>query len=89
MQTTITVTAPPAPPAPPTPPAPVVQAKASAFAAKGAVKVYVGNATGQQVIVKINGKTGRIGTNKVAPGPKIVTVQVQGRLILNQSLIVR
>ncbi len=73
---TVTVTAAPTP-------------KASAFAAKGAVKVYVNNATGMQVIVKINGKTGRIGTNKVTPGPKIVTVQVQGRLILNQSLVVR
>ncbi len=92
VQTTITVTAPPAPPTPPAPPAPaapVAQPKASAFAKKGAINVYVSNATGKQVIVKINGKTGRIGTNKVSAGNKIVTVQVQGRLILNSSLRVR
>ncbi len=95
VQTTITVTAPPAPPAPPAPtvtPAPVapaLQAKATAFATKGAINVSVSNATGQQVIVKINGKTGRIGMNKVSAGNKIVTVQVQGRLILNSSLRVR
>jgi uncharacterized protein YjdB len=63
--------------------------KASAGTSKGSVNVFVKNATGMQVIVKINGKTGRIGTNKVTPGPKIVTVQVQGRLILNQSLVVK
>ncbi len=92
VQTTITVTAPPAPPTPPAPPAPaapVAQPKASAFAKKGAINVYVSNATGKQVIVKINGKTGRIGMNKVSAGNKIVTVQVQGRLILNSSLRVR
>ena len=63
--------------------------KASAFAAKGAVNVYVNNVTGMQVIVKINGKTARVGANKVTPGSKIVTVQVQGRLILNKSLVVK
>lgn len=92
VQTTITVTAAPAPPAPPvspTPVAPALQAKATAFATKGAINVSVSNATGQQVIVKINGKTGRIGMNKVSAGKKIVTVQVQGRLILNSSLRVR
>ena len=73
---TVTVTAAPAP-------------KASAFAAKGAVNVYVNNATGMQVIVKINGKTARVGANKVTPGSKIVTVQVQGRLILNKSLVIK
>ncbi|MEO0016474.1 MAG: hypothetical protein RL589_955 [Actinomycetota bacterium] len=92
VQTTITVTAAPAPPKPsptPTPAAPVAQPKASAFAAKGAVKVYVSNAAGKQVIVKINGKTSKVGANKVTPGTKIVTVQVQGRLILNRSLTVK
>ncbi len=92
VQTTITVTAPPAPPKPtptPTPAAPVAQPKASAFAAKGAVNVYVSNATGKQVIVKINGKTSKVGTNKVSTGKKIVTVQVQGRLILTKSLNVK
>jgi hypothetical protein len=92
VQTTITVTAPPAPPKPsptPTPSAPVAQPKASAFAAKGAVNVYVSNATGKQVIVKINGKTSKVGTNKVSTGKKIVTVQVQGRLILTKSLNVK
>jgi hypothetical protein len=92
VQTTITVTAPPAPPKPtptPTPAAPVTQPKASAFAAKGAVNVYVSNATGKQVIVKINGKTSKVGTNKVSAGKKIVTVQVQGRLILTKSLTVK
>lgn len=92
VQTTITVTAPPAPPKPtptPTPAAPVAQPKASAFAAKGAVNVYVSNATGKQVIVKINGKTSKVGTNKVSAGKKIVTVQVQGRLILTKSLTVK
>jgi uncharacterized protein YjdB len=73
---TVTVTAAPAP-------------KASAFAAKGTVNVYVNNATGMQVIVKINGKTARVGANKVTPGSKIVTVQVQGRLILNKSLVIK
>lgn len=73
---TVTVTAAPTP-------------KASAFAAKGTVKVYVNNAAGMQVVVKINGKTAKVGANKVTPGPKIVTVQVQGRLILNKSLLVK
>ena len=73
---TVTVTAAPTP-------------KASAFAAKGAVNVYVNNVTGMQVIVKINGKTSKVGANKVTPGKKIVTVQVQGRLILNTSLTVK
>ncbi len=92
VQTTISVTAAPAPPKPsptPTPAAPVAQPKASAFAAKGAVKVYVSNATGKQVIVKINGKTSKVGINKVTPGTKIVTVQVQGRLILTKSLSIK
>ena len=92
VQTTITVTAPPAPPKPtptPTPAAPVAQPKASAFAKKGAINVYVSNATGKQVIVKINGKTSKVGTNKVSAGKKIVTVQVQGRLILTKSLTVK
>ncbi|MFZ9100969.1 MAG: hypothetical protein ACO20U_06530, partial [Candidatus Planktophila sp.] len=92
VQTTITVTAPPAPPKPtptPTPAAPVAQPKASAFAKKGAINVYVSNATGKQVIVKINGKTSKVGTNKVSAGKKIVTVQVQGRLILAKSLTVK
>ena len=44
---------------------------------------------GMQVIVKINGKTSKVGANKVTPGKKIVTVQVQGRLILNTSLTVK
>ncbi len=73
---TVTVTAAPTP-------------KASAFVGKGIVKVYVNNVTGMQVVVKINGKTAKVGTNKVTPGPKIVTVQVQGRLILNKSLLVK
>ncbi len=92
VQTTISVTAAPAPPKPsptPTPAASVAQPKASAFAAKGAVKVYVSNATGKQVIVKINGKTSKVGINKVTPGTKIVTVQVQGRLILTKSLSIK
>jgi hypothetical protein len=67
----------------------VAAPKASAFAAKGTVNVYVNNATGMQVVVKINGKTARVGANKVTPGPKIVTVQVQGRLILNKALLVK
>ena len=73
---TVTVTAAPSP-------------KASAFVGKRIVKVYVNNVTGMQVIVKINGKTSKVGVNKVTPGKKIVTVQVQGRLILNKSLTVK
>ena len=73
---TVTVTAAPSP-------------KASAFVGKGIVKVYVNNVTGMQVVVKINGKTSKVGINKVTRGKKIVTVQVQGRLILNKSLTVK
>ena len=61
---TVTVTAAPSP-------------KASAFVCKGIVKVYVNNVTGMQVVVKINGKTSKVGINKVTLGKKIVTVQVQ------------
>lgn len=88
VQTSITVNPAPAPKPTPTPVA-TLTPKASAFAAKGTVNVYVNNATGMQVGVKINGKTARVGANKVTPGPKIVTVQVQGRLILNKSLLIK
>lgn len=93
VQTSITVTAAPAPKPTPTPsPTPTASAatpKASAFAGKGSVKVYVKGVPASQAIVKINGKTSKVGTNKVTPGPKIVTVQVQGRLILNKALLVK
>jgi len=91
VQTTITVTAAPAPkPTPtPTPVATPATAKATAFAGKGEVRVYLKGASAQQAIVKINGVIGKVGSNKVSKGPKIVTVQVQGRLILNKALLVK
>jgi hypothetical protein len=72
---TVTVTAAPEP-------------RASAFRSKRVISVYVSNAAGKPVIVKINGVNGRIGKNPVTPGKKVVTVQVQGRLILNQSFTI-
>lgn len=62
--------------------------RASAFRSKRVISVNVSNAAGKPVIVKINGATGRIGKNTVTPGKKVVTVQVQGRLILNQSFTI-
>ena len=63
--------------------------RATASKSKRAITVKVSNAAGKPVIVKINGKTKRVGKNKVTPGKKLVTVQVQGRLILNKSFTVK
>lgn len=62
---------------------------ATATKDKRSITVKVSNAAGKPVIVKINGKTKRVGKNKVTPGKKLVTVQVQGRLILNKSFTVK
>jgi hypothetical protein len=72
---TITVTAAPVP-------------RATALKSKRVITVALTNATGKQVIVKINGAIGRVGKNTVTPGRKLVTVQVDGRLILNKVITI-
>ena len=56
---------------------------------KRIIAVAVTNAAGKQVIVRINGSISRVGKNKVKPGRKLVTVQVDGRLILNKVIIIK
>ncbi|KGA16308.1 hypothetical protein GM51_12900 [freshwater metagenome] len=73
---TITVTAAPVP-------------RATAIPTKRVINVTLTNAAGKQVIVKINGAISRVGKNTVTPGRKLVTVQVDGRLILNKVIIIR
>lgn len=63
--------------------------RATAIQTKRVIAVTVTNATGKQVIVKINGVISRIGKNTVTPGKKLVTVQVDGRLILNKVITIR
>lgn len=63
--------------------------RATAIQAKRVIAVTVTNATGKQVIVKINGVISRVGNNTVTPGRKLVTVQVDGRLILNKVITIR
>ena len=75
----ITVAPVPAPPAP----------RATAIPTKRVINVTLTNATGKQVIVKINGVISRVGKNTVKPGKKLVTVQVDGKLILNKVIIIR
>ena len=73
---TITVTAAPVP-------------RATAIPTKRVINVTLTNAAGKQVIVKINGAISRVGKNTVTPGRKLVTVQVDGRLILNKVIVIR
>ena len=56
---------------------------------KRIIAVAVTNAAGKQVIVRINGSISRVGKNKVKPGRKLVTVQVDGRLILNKVIKIK
>jgi uncharacterized protein YjdB len=63
--------------------------RATAIQTKRVIAVTVTNATGKQVIVKINGVISRVGNNTVTPGKKLVTVQVDGRLILNKVITIR
>jgi uncharacterized protein YjdB len=56
---------------------------------KRIIAVTVTNAAGKQVIVRINGSISRVGKNKVKPGRKLVTVQVDGRLILNKVITIQ
>ena len=62
--------------------------RATALKSKRVITVALTNATGKQVIVKINGAIGRVGKNTVTPGRKLVTVQVDGRLILNKVITI-
>ena len=73
---TITVTAAPVP-------------RATATKLNRVITVGVTNAAGKQVIVKINGVIGRVGQNKVTPGKKLVTVQVDGRIILDRVITIK
>jgi uncharacterized protein YjdB len=73
---TLTVTAAPVP-------------RATAIPTKRVINVTLTNAAGKQVIVKINGAISRVGKNTVKPGRNLVTVQVDGRLILNKVIIIR
>lgn len=63
--------------------------KATALKTNRVINVTVTNAVGKQVIVKINGVTGRVGKNTVKPGKRIVTVQVNGRLILSKTIDIK
>jgi len=69
--------------------APVPVPRATALKNKRVIAVTVTNAAGKQVIVKINGVISRVGKNTVKPGKKLVTVQVDGRLILNKVIIIQ
>jgi hypothetical protein len=53
------------------------------------INVTVTNAAGKPVIVRINGVISRVGKNTVKPGRKLVTVQVDNRLILNKVIIIK
>jgi hypothetical protein len=99
VQTTITVnaatavTAPTTPKPTPTPtPTPTVTSttgpKATAFARSRIITVGVTNAAGKKVVVKINGGAARVGENTVRPGNRVVTVEVDGKLILNQIFLI-
>ena len=73
---TITVTAAPVP-------------RATALKTKRVINVTVTNARGKQVIVRINGAISRVGKNTVKPGRKLVTVQVDSKLILNKVIVIK
>lgn len=99
VQATITVnaatavTAPTTPKPTPTPtPTPTVtsttEPKATAFARNRIITVGVTNAAGKKVVVKINGGAARVGENTVRPGNRVVTVEVDGKLILNQIFLI-
>lgn len=64
-------------------------ARASASLAGRVISVYVSNAAGKSVIVKINGVVSRIGKNRVGAGKRIVTVQADGRLLLTKQFTVK
>jgi hypothetical protein len=68
---------------------PVPAPRATALKNKRVIAVTVSNATGKQVIVKINGVISRVGNNTVKPGKKVVTVQVAGRIILKKEIIIK
>jgi uncharacterized protein YjdB len=63
--------------------------RATALKTKRVIAVTVTNAAGKQVIVRINGAISRVGNNTVTPGRKLVTVQVDGRLILNKMITIQ
>lgn len=63
--------------------------RATALKTKRVINVTLTNAAGKQVIVRINGAISRVGKNTVTPGRKLVTVQVDGRLILNKVIIIQ
>jgi hypothetical protein len=99
VQTTITVNAAPVVTPTPTPkptpsptPTPTVtsttEPKATAFARNRIITVGVTNAAGKKVVVKINGGAARVGENTVRPGNRVVTVEVDGKLILNQIFLI-
>jgi hypothetical protein len=99
LQATITVAAATAVTAPTTPkptpsptPTPTVTSttgpKATAFARNRIITVGVTNAAGKKVVVKINGGAARVGENTVRPGNRVVTVEVDGKLILNQIFLI-
>jgi hypothetical protein len=73
---TITVTAAPVP-------------RATALKTKRVIAVTVTNDNGKQVIVRINGAISRVGKNTVKPGRNFVTVQVDGKLILNKVIVIK
>ena len=97
VQTAITVNAAAAVTAPTTPkptptPTPTVtsttEPKATAFSRNRIITVGVTNASGKKVVVKINGGAARVGENTVRPGNRVVTVEVDGKLILNQIFLI-
>jgi hypothetical protein len=65
------------------------ESRASASLAGRVISVYVSNTTGKSVIVKINGVVSRVGKNTVGAGKRIVTVQVNGRLLLTKQFTVK
>ncbi len=96
MQATITVNPDPVvtPPATPTPtvtptPSPSTLPVATATSRDRIITVNVTNAAGKKVVVKINGGAARIGQNTVRAGNRVVTVEVDGKLILNQIFTIK
>jgi hypothetical protein len=69
-------------------PAPSTAPVATAFSRDRIITVGVKNATGKKVVVKINGGVARVGENTVRPGNRVVTVEVDGKLILNQIFLI-
>jgi hypothetical protein len=69
-------------------PAPSTAPVATAFSRDRIITVGVKNAAGKKVVVKINGGVARVGENTVRPGNRVVTVEVDGKLILNQIFLI-